>query len=231
MSFTLLEPFISFGGLTSWPLLTALLVRHRTSSAGILGAFQAVCLFIGQAPAESAIVRRLQLMYAAWAQAAVPCTWLGPRPVSSTKPQVLFVLPHGHFCVAGKAAFSSATSSRALPKMALFVDSTLSSLSPAMKACARLCGCDSVYPIGDRNVRKVMNGSRESIVVFPGGFVEAAESTTSGLRLYAGTYAYWIRRCAHALISWPCLAPLRPIPTATSTHKRSDPASCFGPFL
>ena len=64
-----------------------------------------------------------------------------------------------------------------------------------MKACARLCGCNSIYPIGDRNVRKVMGGSRESIVVFPGGFIEAAGSTTAGLRLYAGTYAYWIRRC------------------------------------
>jgi len=150
---------------------------------------------VGNAATSSPIVRRLQLAYAAWARQAMSCTWLEPRAPPSHGPQVLFVLPHGHFCVAGKRAYSELTSTGRAPRMALFVDSTLCALSPAMKAAARLCGCDSIYPLGDKNVRHVMGGTRESIVVFPGGFVEAAGSTTTGLCLYAGTYAYWIRRC------------------------------------
>jgi hypothetical protein len=63
-----------------------------------------------------------------------------------------------------------------------------------MKASARLCGTTKIYPVGNKHVATAMKNS-ENCVVFPGGFVEASCTSSTCLRLYTGTYRYWISRC------------------------------------
>lgn len=114
-------------------------------------------------------------------------------PPQPSKPEIVFLLPHGYFCIAGKAAASGLVTAGKLRGGALFVDGTLCALSPPMKVSALLLGATNVYPVGDQHVGTALQ-RKENIFIFPGGFVEAATSTDSGLRLYAGTYSYWLRR-------------------------------------
>merc|ERR1711953_965352 len=69
----------------------------------------------------------------------------------------------------------------------------MGALSPMMKACARMCGATKIYPVGDRHVRRAM-ANNESVSAFPGGFIEAAATSRSCLRIYTGTYGYWVNR-------------------------------------
>lgn len=196
--FPLLEPILAFGGVSSYFLIAFAAYRKRLGTAAAMSAFQALCLAIGNAQEDSALLRRGRQVYLAVAKRALPMLEFldkVPPHVGSTRPRCLFLLPHGLFCIAGKRYCSEVTQTgRQDHQFSFFVDDKLCALSPTMKASARLCGSSKIYPVGDKHVRTAM-GNRESCVVFPGGFIEAACTSRTCLRLYTGIYGYWVNRC------------------------------------
>lgn len=197
--FPLFEPIIAFGGVSSYFLLALAAYRRRFATAGIMSFFQAMCVVIGNASEDSPLLQAGRRWYLMMAKRALPMMeYLDPIPPheGATRPRCVFLLPHGLFCIAGKRYCSDITVNRRHPgkDYTFFVDDKLCALSPMMKASARLCGSAKIYPVGDKHVRTAMSKS-EDCVVFPGGFVEATCTSRSCLRLYTGTYGYWVNRC------------------------------------
>lgn len=197
--FPLLEPVLAFGGVSSYFLLVLAGYKKRFGAAAALGLLQAFCLTIGNADERSNLLRQTRLAYRALARRALPMMhYLDPVPPfkDSKRPLSTFLLPHGLFCIGGKRYCSEITCDgrHAGRDYSFFVDDKLCALSPLMKASARLCGSAKIYPVGDKWVRHAMKNG-EDTCVFPGGFVEATCTSRTCLRLYTGTYGYWIQRC------------------------------------
>lgn len=194
--FPLLEPIIAFGGISSYFIIALLAKQRRLGLAAVMGSFQALGLAIGNASEDSTLLKQARKLYLIMAKRALPMLeFIGPAPPpKATRPRVLFLLPHGMFCIAGKRYCSDVTQSGRQPGMTFFVDDKLCALSPAMKASARLCGATNIRPVGDKHVRTAMD-NREDCAVFPGGFIEASCTSRSCLRLFTGIYGYWVNRC------------------------------------
>jgi len=195
--FPLMEPILAFGGLTSYFLLASAAYRKRFGAAAALAALQALSLSIGNTSEESVLLRRARDAYFTMARRAFPMmeflATVSPHE-GRTRPRILLMLPHGLFGIAAKRYYAEVTSTGRQPGCSFFVDDKLCALSPMMKASARMCGATKIYPVGDKYVRKAMDNA-ENCVVFPGGFIEATCTSKSCLRLYSGTYGYWVTRC------------------------------------
>lgn len=193
--FAWLEPLVAFGGLLSWPLTAAVAMKGPKPLAISAAAWQAFCVTASRLPEDSPTLQRLRRVYAAAAERAFSRVHLfDPLPTPAPeRPEICLILPHGHYCIAGKFNGTQLKASGHYPRAAFFVDGTLCALSPAMALAARMSGASGVFPVGDKHVRQSMQNG-ESIFMFPGGFVEASQSTLSGLRYYGGTYPYWCRR-------------------------------------
>jgi len=196
--FPLLEPILAFGGISSWFLLATAGYKKRFVTATVLAMVQALSIAIGRAPENAAFLRHARMAFFVMARRALPMLeYLNAPPgKNSSRPRVVFLLPHGLFCIAGKRYCIDITMNRRHDgrDYSFFVDEKLCALSPIMKACARLCGSAKIRPVGDTHVRQAMT-NREDCVVFPGGFIEATCTSRSCLRLYTGLYGYWVNRC------------------------------------
>lgn len=179
----------------SWPLLAAAAVKAPKPVALTAAAWQAFCVTASRLPEDSPTLQSLRRFYATAAERSFGRVHLLdalPTPLPE-RPEIVLLLPHGHFCIAGKFIGTQLKGSGHYPTAAFFVDGTLAAMSPGMALCARMSGAHAVYPVGDKHAREAL-AKRDNIFMFPGGFVEASQSSLSGLRYYAGTYPYWCRR-------------------------------------
>ena len=111
--------------------------------------------------------------------------------------EVLLLIPHGMLCIEGGAVLSHYLGEvREARRYICLIDRTLYALSPPAVLMTGLSGSGSVEILNHVSVqRSLTQPDRPSLVVFPGGFVEAVGNTPEEQTLYTKTYSYWIKQC------------------------------------
>jgi hypothetical protein len=112
--------------------------------------------------------------------------------------EVLLLIPHGMLCIEGGAVLSHYLGDVLDARRHIcLIDRTLYALSPPAVLMTGLVGAGSVETLSHDTVqRSLAQPDRPSLVVFPGGFVEAIGGTPGEQTLYTKTYSYWIKQCA-----------------------------------